>query len=172
MITFLLLVSFLLHVFTFIIIKTLKDKLMNNQDVEMKQKRNIKEIEDLLAVYLLEFREENDKVIEALKHQTSSEKTVNKENNKDKGLNYKKKVKNDDNELKTDNKIEPSSTPFEPGDYIPPLENDSFDTLEQSLTSKVLSLHEQGETLESIARKLDCGKTEVELMLKFHRKNS
>src|SRR5690625_998068 len=63
---YLLLISFILHVITFVFIRQLKVELdKSKQDKEHLDKQQ-KEIEELLAVYLLEIREENEKLLEAI----------------------------------------------------------------------------------------------------------
>jgi response regulator of citrate/malate metabolism len=42
--------------------------------------------------------------------------------------------------------------------------------VEASLDSQVLLLHQEGYTAEEIARKLNCGKTEAELIIKMYAK--
>lgn len=57
----------------------------------------------------------------------------------------------------------------EVSEYIPEdaeVEDDS----ETSLQAKILQLYDQGITVEDIARQLNCGKTEAELVIKLHSK--
>ncbi|MBS4189258.1 hypothetical protein KHA94_03360 [Bacillus sp. FJAT-49705] len=49
--------------------------------------------------------------------------------------------------------------------------NSSNDFQEQSLLSQIFHLKEQGHSEESIAKKLNKGKTEIALLLKFNQKN-
>ncbi|MBP1949152.1 DUF6115 domain-containing protein [Virgibacillus litoralis] len=44
------------------------------------------------------------------------------------------------------------------------------DDSETSLQAKILQLHDQGLKAENIARRLNCGKTEAELIIKLHGK--
>jgi len=47
------------------------------------------------------------------------------------------------------------------------------DQIETSLQAKILQLHQQGLTIEQIAKHLNCGKTEAELIIEiFQQKNS
>ncbi|MDY0396397.1 hypothetical protein RWE15_21250 [Virgibacillus halophilus] len=39
-----------------------------------------------------------------------------------------------------------------------------------STEAKILQLHQQGKQTEEIAKELGCGKTEAELVIKFHAK--
>ncbi|WP_339227733.1 hypothetical protein NSQ77_19475 [Oceanobacillus sp. FSL K6-2867] len=51
-----------------------------------------------------------------------------------------------------------------------PIPEDAGDTVEASLESRVLQLHNQGVPVGEIARKLNCGKTEAEIIIKLHEK--
>ncbi|GGP12417.1 DUF6115 domain-containing protein [Oceanobacillus neutriphilus] len=44
------------------------------------------------------------------------------------------------------------------------------DEVETSLEAKVLQLHTNGETIDDIAKKLNCGKTEAEIIIKMYQK--
>lgn len=167
MVYFLLLISFLLHVFTFITIKVLKDRITEPEDIAAKQAHQQKEMEELLAVYLLEIREENEKVVSMLTNEKNNKQPKNATHLPD--MNYEQK----DTYEKAAPIIQQMKTYQEAKvDYQPPTVNESRDTIEKSLSAQVLSLYNQGESIESIARKLDSGKTEIELMIKFHKKNS
>ncbi|MDL4840090.1 DUF6115 domain-containing protein [Aquibacillus rhizosphaerae] len=171
MTSILFLVSFLLHVMTFIFLKTLKDKVNLFDDLEAKQKSNIKEMEDLLAVYLIEIKEENDKLLHVLKENEQPKPRLNtKANHVDIQSNPKNNTKYELTSKPVYEDEMNKSKDYK--EYSPPVDNNGQDVLEQSVASRVYSLHNQGNSVETIAKKLDCGKTEVELMLKFHRKNS
>ncbi|GGM21625.1 swarming motility protein SwrB [Paraliobacillus quinghaiensis] len=167
MLYFLLLISFLLHAVTFIIIKVLKDRIAQPDDIQTQMSQQQKEMEELLAVYLLEIREENEKFLDTLKRNPNV--TEKKEDliTDAVATTSREKTKN-----VSPIDSSPSLKTNESKSYQPPIENDQQDIVERSLSAQVLSLHNQGESIESIARKLDCGKTEIELMIKFHQKNS
>lgn len=46
--------------------------------------------------------------------------------------------------------------------------NEVNDSVESSLEGKVLQLYHQGLSIADIAKKLDCGITEAELIIRFH----
>lgn len=78
-------------------------------------------------------------------------------------------IEQSEDKTEHEHKIEYPSTPV----YNPPMipsEEKTEDQVETSLTAKILSLAEKGFAAEEIAKKLQCGKTEAELILKFHRK--
>ncbi|WP_186577446.1 DUF6115 domain-containing protein [Aquibacillus kalidii] len=171
MVIILLLVSFLLHILAFTLIRTMKEKVQNFEEIDRKQKQNIKEMEDLLAVYLLEIREENDKFIDSIQQGTPL--YPNHSQQKDTSIESARPVMD-----KKQNNAEQYPIPQQKDkvkknvEYVPPLENMEQDTVEQSQSGKVFALFDQGESPEAIAKKLGLGRTEVELLLKFHRKNS
>ncbi|WP_226034921.1 DUF6115 domain-containing protein [Aquibacillus saliphilus] len=167
MIYFLLLISFLLHITFFIVLKNYKMRLNDYLESESEKRQHVKEVEDLLAVYLLEIKDENDKLLSAINH---SDEVKSEDNEPIKTTEVVNKKNNTNKQ--TNSKLYQAEVRNEPAEYTPPSVDDVQDTVEQSITGKVYTLYDQGESVESIARKLDCGKTEIELMLKFHRKNS
>ncbi|SDH93394.1 DUF6115 domain-containing protein [Alteribacillus bidgolensis] len=67
---------------------------------------------------------------------------------------------------------EQASSPLDPSfeNYSPLTEQKTEDTLEQSSQAQVLSLASQGYKQDEIAKKLNMGKGEVDLLLKFYHK--
>lgn len=157
MVYFLLLISFLLHIFTFILIKRLKGENTKLQQAEENVNQQVNRMEDTLAVYLLEMKQENESLIQQLNDGEirKEEKEVNRNTN----TANKKMIQE---EMNYANPPENFST-VENSDEI-------TDTVESSLTSQVLHLKEKGYTVEQIAKELDKEKTEIELLLKFYRK--
>lgn len=160
---FLLLISFIIHAVTFVIIKHLKTKVDQPAVAQEEIIQQKKEIEDLLAVYLLEIREENEKVIASLANNKGTQMSGESSNNV-----VIDKVK--DQEI-TDKEPERSSNRKPLKDYQPPVDNSEPDRVEQSFAAQILSMYNQGNSIETIARKLDRGKTEIELLVKFQQKN-
>lgn len=156
---FLLLISFIIHIITLVIIRQLKVKLAEPAVIRDEINQEKKEIEELLAVYLLEIREENEKVISAL-----DDSKYSREPDKQKA----DEIQN--NNVTSQNPVNDLEQE-EYKSYQPPMENEQPDVMEQSFAAQVLSLYNKGETIETIARKLDKGKTEIELIVKFQQKN-
>ncbi|GAA4059900.1 DUF6115 domain-containing protein [Amphibacillus indicireducens] len=152
---YLLLISFIIHAITLVVIRQLKAKVdqpsMTKQTLDQQQK----EIEELLAVYLLEIREENDKLIQLINQQPKKEPVVKQPKSVDKSQEVPMPTK-----LETEAKYQ---------DYQPFVPDDQEPVVEQSFAAQVLSLAERGDTPEAIAKKLNRGKTEVELLIKFHQ---
>ncbi|EKN63910.1 coupling factor for flagellin transcription and translation [Schinkia azotoformans LMG 9581] len=142
---YMLTISFILHVFAFFWIFLLSMRLKRTNEIEKRQAEIQKEIEDLFQSYLLEMKEENEKLLNLI---DKSKPPINK----------REKV--------TQQPYQTQEKP-KPKEYTPPMPS-AQDRFEQSLNSKVVLLHEQGFKAEEIAQKLNKGKTEIELILKFN----
>ncbi|SDJ71900.1 DUF6115 domain-containing protein [Sediminibacillus albus] len=165
MLTFLVLFSLILHLLSFIVIRFLFQKIQNQTDAAPQTTESAKQTEELLSAYLHEFREENNRLINEIlqeKNPASPEQT----NNNQPALTEK----NNNGRL---NKAygNPPAQPEAETPYMPPLSDEQEDIVEESAAAKVYSLYDRGYSIEEIAKKLNLGKTEVELMVKFHRKN-
>ncbi|RAK23397.1 hypothetical protein B0I26_101358 [Anoxybacillus vitaminiphilus] len=166
--TLLLVISFIFHLISFFFIILLLLKFSKVKEMETKQAKMIKDMEEAIAAYLLEFKEENEKFIHTLT------KTLNRI-----------ELKNE----KTDQEEKEEEAVLPP--YLPNIEQikdqvdistthitygklDSSKEIEankemQSIMQQALQLHRQGKTIEEIARILEKGKTEIELLLKFRQ---
>ncbi|WP_156289089.1 DUF6115 domain-containing protein [Oceanobacillus salinisoli] len=149
MVSFLLIISFLLHILTLYAIFVLF-KQVNSQ-----QRADTTEITELFESYLEEIKEENSRLQKELQKKNSSE--VLPFNNKKEGM--------------ADEPANQEPTKQEP-DLEPIIEvGDMNDAVEASLEAKVLQLHHQGLSITEIAKRLNCGKTEAELIIRLHQKN-
>ncbi|OIJ13137.1 hypothetical protein BKP37_11560 [Anaerobacillus alkalilacustris] len=164
---YLLAVSFLLHLVSFYLIIVLIQKTNSKKDLtETNELESIKrEIEDLLISYTTEMKEENEKLLSDIERKRIT-----------KGVS---ELTIKSNDYKDDLHVN-SSAPHiqknvlqkvieEDDAYTPPLVSVTEDSLEQSNTAKVLSFAKQGYTSKEIAKKLNMGDGEVELLLKFHK---
>jgi DNA-directed RNA polymerase specialized sigma24 family protein len=144
MTSFLFIISFLLHIISITAIYALSKQLSG-----AKQHDNT-ELVSLMESYLEEIKEENKILQEKLSKEDKDEshKTDTTPN------------------IKAIRKEEEKETFL-----FPKIEDEALDQVEVSLQSKILKLHQEGNSPEEIARKLACGKTEVELLLKFQEKN-
>ncbi len=159
MTTVLLIVSLLLHGVTALWIATLMKRMELANGSKQDTDKLKREIEDLLLSYTEEMKEENNKLANQLKalpvkeYATSFEK---EEEEREQQANL--------SELEQEEEL----------NYEPPLPDDNgveID-LQQSQTARVLALSDQGLTVEQIAKTLDIGTGEVELMLNFYKRLS
>jgi DNA-binding NarL/FixJ family response regulator len=146
MTSFLFIVSFLLHILSIIAIYALSKQLSMNKSSDSS------EIVSLMEKYLEEIKIENDR----LQQEVSKTKRV---------IRYDPNV---DNELTAPslkgNLSEAHQTPYQ--------DENIKDDIEVSLQSRILKLYEEGFAAEEIARKLGCGRTEVDLLIKFREKSN
>lgn len=142
MLTFILMVSFLIHIILFIVIYYLFAQ------IQLLKKGHSKEIEDLFDRYLQEIKQEN----------------IRLENS------FSEKGLGNDQQPVADKEIKAArENVMATNTYSPQIDivNDQF---ESSLESQILQLYDQGMTAEEIAKKLDCGKTEAALVIKISGK--
>ncbi|SFM31798.1 hypothetical protein SAMN04487943_11345 [Gracilibacillus orientalis] len=156
MLYLLLLLSFIIHIVTFVIIRQLKLKQDMLTTTEDNVNQQVKNIEDTLAVYLVELKEENENFVKQV-GKLNDNKSVNNKNKQE-----QQQVRQPVAEFDTSK----DTTEYQPISHVEQVE----DVVERSTTASVLHLHEKGHTVDEIAKKLDKGKTEVELLLKFQQK--
>ena len=169
---YLLAISFLLHLITLFIIVVLVQKVntMKPSSDTAENEKMKREIEDLLMAYTAEMKEENEKLVNKIiqKRKTQENLQFNTvktyEQTRTKNTVQEKPVKqpiySEQDHLDNDD-LE--------GDYLPPQITETEDTVEQSTTSQILSLAKQGYSTKEIAKTLNIGDGEVQLLLKFHK---
>lgn len=149
MTTFLLMISFLLHLLALIAIYQLFKQIQAYK--QAKTTEDTEEITNLLETYLEEFKEENNRLqVELTKSRASS--TPETSNCTTSSLEEIKQTSID--------------SIYEEVPYF-----DTDDSIETSLQAKILQLSHQGYDAETIAGKLHCGKTEAALIIKLQEKN-
>lgn len=140
----LLMISFVLHLITLFTIYQLFKQIQTFKQ----EKSTAGDIVDLFETYLEEIKAENIRLQRELTRNRST-------------------ISDEVASLPETGENEQSSIDLE-YEEIPDIDvNDSF---EMSLQAKVLQLDGQGFPVEEIAKKLNCGKTEVGLMIKLHAK--
>ncbi|MBM6618417.1 hypothetical protein [Bacillus suaedaesalsae] len=203
--TFLLVVSFILHVISFLSIVLLYFRIEKMRDIERKQASIMKDMEDILSSYILEMKEENEKFIQEVKTNNDKPKKSTKKTPAEKSKKASPKIEvaqakidtiedeisNEDlMELLPTFKREVKTKPQQP--HIMKdneITNDTTDkkeskTVEEKIKEKeepkeppfeslplnvqVQLLSKEGLTVEEIAKRLNKGKTEIELFLKFN----
>lgn len=146
MVSFLLIISFLLHLVALGAIYKLF------QHIQTSKKQDLQEIESLFEAYLQEIKSENSRLQTQLQSQRKLKQEANPEN---------KPI--------TEQKDE--STELMEEDMEQYIASKNEDMLIASKESKVLQMYDKGMATSDIARKLECGKTEVEIILKMHKKS-
>ncbi|KAA0547910.1 hypothetical protein FZW96_09215 [Bacillus sp. BGMRC 2118] len=197
--TFLLVVSFILHVVSFLSIVLLYFRIEKMRDIERKQASIMKDMEDILSSYILEMKEENEKFIEEIKvNNDKPKKGAKKQQNEIKKketpvLNAKPaKIDTVENEISNEDLMEllPTFKREEAsGAKDSKQKEENIDNIERKTEGKteivkevpkkppfeslplnvqVQILSKEGLTVEEIAKRLNKGKTEIELFLKFN----
>ncbi|MCM3572746.1 hypothetical protein M3172_06050 [Mesobacillus subterraneus] len=185
MTTFLLLLSLMLNVAAIFAIILLYLRQNRLAEAEKKQGKIIKEIEEVFSAYLFELKEENDKFLELMsatniQKESDGNKTapieaaeekpeavadgVSKETNQrlGKGISYHAARK-----AYQQNHV---PVPSDSNDNIyMEIPEDNSESTPLSFVDQVVHMKKQGLTIEEIARDLDKGKTEIELLLKFRQ---
>ncbi|ANB60003.1 DUF6115 domain-containing protein [Anoxybacteroides amylolyticum] len=164
MIALLLTISFVLHALSLFIIILLYLQLTKIKEVEKRQSQIIEEMEQTVSAYFIEWKEENERFLQALS----------------KTLHHRSSAKNETKAEKSE--AAPSTALFErkESEWSPLAHVDQMkDTVEirtirpkpapLSLAEQVVQLYKEGKTIEEIAKMLKKGKTEIELLLKFRQ---
>ncbi|MGM0844623.1 MAG: DUF6115 domain-containing protein [Bacillota bacterium] len=186
--TFIITISLILNVTALLAIVLLYTRQNRLLEVEKRQEKAVKEMEDVISSYLLEMKEDNDRFIQEfqsireMKHfpgkgdaekQTTSDQTLNQDfpspsaSSTEKTLNsysYKRRsaVKAYKQEQSPD--LQPD------GEKALTSSESKTSSFEDPFYSQIVRLQEQGYTLEEIASELGKGVTEIELLLKFRQK--
>ncbi|MFJ8519366.1 hypothetical protein [Lysinibacillus xylanilyticus] len=196
-------VLFILQLLSFYFLIILNTKLAKFKDLEKKQERLMREMDDTISLYLADMKDENDRLIQELQRVSKSEIqnavkqeepiVRQKEQEQEQPPSLTKEESTGDGSVSLDN---------EPRVYVPKnivanaysrqqqtgAKNDANKTeakVAQSaqqptdatkkeeakpltIEQQAIELAKQGKTAEEIAKQLQKGKTEIELLLKFH----
>jgi len=164
MTAFLLTISFVLHALSLFIIILLYLQLTKIKEVEKRQAQMIEEMEQTVSAYFIEWKEENDRFLQALS----------------KTLHHRSSVKNEAKAEKSATTPNTASQKQKKSEWSPLAHVDEMkDTVEirtirpkpapLSLAEQAAQLYKEGKTIEDIAKILKKGKTEIELLLKFRQ---
>ena len=194
MIAFFLSISLFFNILSLFAIVVLFQKQHRLQDLERKQQQALQEMEDLLTSFLYEIKEENEQ-LQALLQLNPPNSSIPTE---DDSVHQEFSSHNQNEQLANDKEAKDISEPtlsltkqrcklnevrkaykhldsIGKKEELPPwlkLEEEplpSNETLpENSLKDQIISLRNAGYPIEAIAKKVNKGKTEVELTLKFY----
>jgi hypothetical protein len=177
MTTFLLIISFLLNIISLLAIVILYTRQNRFFDLEKKQGKMIQEMEETISTYILEMKEENDAFMNNLNKNKQEKKTQNQSEGKEKpqATKYKEMGSHANKRLnasKAYNKpvVVPDKSEGE-NDWESLFPFEEGITQEDTLVNRVITMHQDGLSIEEIAKRLGKGKTEIELLLKFNQKS-
>ncbi|MCY8928481.1 swarming motility protein SwrB [Bacillus subtilis] len=160
--TLLWLLSFTLHGVLLYAVIILYTRLAAVKETEKQQKQILEETENTLAAFLLELKEENEKLIE---YKASPASQSDEESQKP-GLQHSETYQERDPVQEVENLPEHIEGLITEVDRREEIVNSEV----QSFEDQVIELYEQGYSASQIAQKMKSGKTEIELFLKFRSK--
>lgn len=161
--TFLVIFSLMLHGITFMFLIYIYRQTQVSSADERQLQKTIREMEDLFQSYLLELKDENEKLIKLLNDKKQKNKRSFEEiNNISAETSIQEKSENHPHERTEENKDE---SRYDPEKLIT---EDPVQYEQPSYQSMALQLYNQGYSIEEIAQKLNKGKTEIELIVKFY----
>lgn len=202
MVSIILIVLFICQLLSFFLIMILNSKLAKFKDLDARQEKIIREMDDAIGAYLMEMKEENNRLIEELtaakqpqaveveiqndiQQQSDTKQAIVQETIE--GVLYTQEPPSAES---ISERIAQSATqkPFVPVAFAtnaynkqkehshPELIEDHEDTfIEENRLStlapfehRVVEMYHAGKTIEDIAKETQKGKTEIELLIKFH----
>lgn len=199
MVTVLIITLFIIQLITIFIIILLNSKVSKFKDLETRQNQLIDEMDNTISVYLLEMKDENDRLITELQQakkpmnkiqtQPATQGEVKKDVLEPVATTYEKPIA----------VVEEEKPDLEPRTFVPikmaanayskqkahAVVNDT-EAEQEALLEKtnstmkipppkeptfeeqVIAQHRAGNSIEEIAKQMQRGKTEIELLIKFH----
>ncbi|MDM5246965.1 hypothetical protein [Lysinibacillus sp. G4S2] len=195
MTTILIAVLFFLQLLSFYFLIILNTKLAKFKDLEIKQERLMREMDDTISVYLAEMKDENDRLIQELQRVSKFETTTDAVKQVEQTVRQKEREQPPSLTEEESTVDGSSSLNNEPRIYVPKnIAANAYSRQQQTgakseakmvhsaqqpairkdeakpltIEQQAIKLAKQGKTSEEIAKQLQKGKTEIELLLKFH----
>ncbi|MBK3494362.1 hypothetical protein JFL43_05715 [Viridibacillus sp. YIM B01967] len=181
---------FISQVISFFLIVMLYTKLSRFKDIELKQERLKDEMDNAVGAYLAEMRDENNRLIEELSNinrlakapqsepeeQLVKSKEITAVPEREQGQKNEEAfllptynmAKNVVAKAYKQNQPQPQNKQ-QPFDEVLQAVKETSAVAELTVEEQVRELYSKGRTIEEIAKSLQKGKTEIELLLKFQR---
>ena len=201
-----LVVLFISQLLSFYFILLLNSKISKFKAIEKNQENLVSEMEDTFSVYLLEMKEENDRLIREMAMVKNKQPNDNDNQNVQIEKSFEPNIHNTNttdveelhrsmldfsngkasNNSTTQTKVEPmkgilksvATNAYKKNATVPTNVNSSTQSNEQPSKSanemvhtfdrEVIEYYKSGMSVEEIAKKTQKGKTEIELLIKFH----
>ena len=197
MTTIILVVLFISQLLTFYFLVILNSKLSKYKEIEKKQEAIIREMDDAISAYLLEVKDENDRLIKELKKHSEFKKTVQgdqhveaktddssnavleketlksqkleqKENQSEQVIDVPKYVSKTVAATAYKKQLPPTQLQIEQNEKVVKQIEQPEDQRLSQFEQEVVDYHRLGMSIEEIAKKTQKGKKEIELLIKFH----
>ncbi|MDN4607438.1 hypothetical protein [Sporosarcina highlanderae] len=159
-----LLLLFVLQMVSFYVIALLYMKISKFNNLEKKQERLMAEMDDAIAAYLSELKEENERLIHAIEKR---EEKVHLKVQEEVKPARESKIVEKENEFTIVQPNIPVNVALKSYQNAPTTKKTVNSTPEKNDHHRALSMFDEGKTIEEIAKTLGKGTTEVELLLKF-----
>ncbi|UIN51743.1 Swarming motility protein SwrB [Bacillus safensis] len=175
------LISFMLHAALIYFVIILYTRMNSLKATEQKQRELLEETENTLAAFLMEVKEENDKLskvaaaspdfsAEELKSDLQTSKQPQLPIESQQSVESEDPVPEHLSALLSEVEVQEEKV----NEPVPQLETEaslpSKSELEETFEDQVKTLYDEGRSLEEIAKEMKTGKTEIELLLKFSGK--
>jgi len=159
-----LLLLFVLQMVSFYVIALLYMRISKFNNLEKKQERLMAEMDNAIAAYLAELKEENERLINIIEKR--EEKVLIKVQEEVNHIRETKIAEKEDEFTIVQPNI-PVNIALKSYQNAPTVKKTVSPTPEQNDHQRAISMFDEGKTIEEIAKTLGKGKTEVELLLKF-----
>lgn len=174
---------FLIQMITIFVIVLLYSKLSKFQNIEKRQNELINEMDNAISVYLMEMKEENDRLISELKKPNVVQKAASTRKEGTAQTIKEQPVKEQEMEPRKFVPVKQAASAYQKQKIQQQVEEKDNEALEkaetlsedneiqvQNLTfeQQVINHYRNGKSIEEIARMMGRGKTEIELLVKFH----
>lgn len=174
---------FLIQMITVFAIVLLYSKLSKFQNLEKRQNELMNEMDNAISVYLMEMKEENDRLISELKKPVAAQKAVPPYNEEPVQTLKEQPIKEQEIEPRKFVPVKQAASAYQKQKTQQQIEekneeaavkaashSEDNEIQEQNLTfeQQVIHHYRSGKTIEEIAKMTGRGKTEIELLVKFH----
>ena len=180
-------VLFIIQLISIYLIVLLNGKISNFKDLERRQDQLLREMDDTIGVYLLEMREENDRLIQELQRTKVAPQQISSVEESGPFVKMGQPVQQVPvSDLERQQQVV-ESAPIESRMIVPKTwaanaynrqkiqpavieeskENIEL-PVERTIEQQIVDDYQSGMSVEKIAKKMQKGKTEIELLIKFH----
>ncbi|GAA0332017.1 swarming motility protein SwrB [Bacillus carboniphilus] len=188
---FFLAISILLNILCIFAIVVLFLRQNRLQEVERKQEQTLREMEDLFSSFIYEMKDENEKLHALLQHPSNQMNEKDQPVIKTQSVEIVRGTEEDLPEKETSHPVEPTvktgvqhhlakraygeKSKMQDSEELPPwltldeeVQKEDVEATPKTVQEQIVELWNEGKSIEAIAKKVDKGKTEVELTLKFY----
>ncbi len=170
MIWILLVFLFIMQIIGFYFLALLNTKVSKFDDLEKKQRKLMVEMDNSIGAYLSELKDENERLIERLAGRAREPVAKKMDSESTRGFAAESVEKQP--VMRVSKPTMPVNLALKSYNAVAKAQEQQLEKLEMpeivdDIRTQVIKLHDTGQSVEEIAKKLGKGRTEVELILKF-----